>query len=398
MSSGAWHRDSLYILMNTLGGGTILSGLSQRRLAVRFLVLLVGLSTASGWADDARSPPSAEVCVIFTGDLMHHCSQSSGARLAAGGDGYDFRPTFAHVATLFEGADLVVGNLETPIDGRLDEHCFPRFSAPVEYLDALRDAGFDVLSLANNHALDRGSPGLARTVERIRTWGMAPVGVAPDFEHQVVAVEGLEVVFLAATRVLNFPCRSDPCPVVIPRRGDPEGLLETVQAQAASGRAVVVLLHWMDEYQERPRRSQRILVKALVDAGAMAVIGAHSHVLGPAEFVAASSHRRGYVRYSLGNLVHAMKRFPVKLGGLDKVCFQSGPEGPSVTRVEFTPTYVRRNAGTAPKAFQPISLEAGLRQCAEGDGPFPGLTSGECSEMRTLMDHLESNSALRGAD
>ena len=371
-------------------------GLGQHPVIVGFLVLQVGFLPATGRADEARAPRDGEVCVAFVGDLMHHCTQATGARSSAGDDAYDFGPTFAHAKTLFDGADLVVGNLETPTDGRLDGHCFPRFSAPVEYLDALRDAGFDVLSLANNHALDRGSPGLTRTIERILERGMAPVGVTPGFEHRIVAVEGLEAAFLAATRVLNFSCGSHPCPVVLLRREDPGALLHAVQEQAGAGRAVVVLLHWMAEYQEQARRSQRGLAKALVEAGAMAVIGAHSHVLGPAEFMVASPLRRGYVRYSLGNFVHAMKRFPVKLGGVDKVCFEPGPEGPSVTRVEFTPTYVRRNAGSAAKVFQPIPLDEGLRQCTEGDGPFPELKSGECKEMRGLMDHLESSSSLRG--
>lgn len=363
-------------------------------LIIAAMFLLTSAPPRAG-ADPVVDSAEAEVCLALVGDLMHHCTQSTGARAAAGGEGYDFQKTYAHAATLLEGSDLVVGNLETPVDGRLEDHCFPRFSAPVEYLDALRDVGFDVLSVANNHALDRGAAGLERTLERVRARGMHPVGATPGAARVVLERGGLEIAFLAATRFLNFPCRGAPCPMLLPRSGSPEDLLQAIRDEAAAGRAVVVLLHWMGEYQERPRKHQRDLAEALVDAGAAVVVGAHPHVLAPGVFFSPSPTRRAYVRYSLGNFVHAMKRFPAKLGGVDRICLRAGLEGPTVTRVEFTPTYLRRSAGSdAQRVFRPVPLEDALGQCRAGEGPFPRLSSGECKEIEALMDHLLAHPAL----
>jgi hypothetical protein len=359
------------------------------------LVLLLMATSGGAAADDVAKSPSAEVCLALVGDLMHHCTQSTGARFAAGGEGHDFRKTFEHAATLFDDADLVIGNLETPVDGRLEDHCFPRFSAPVEYLDALQDAGFDVLSVANNHAIDRGTSGLTRTLERIRSRGMHPVGATPGARRVVVEQGGLELAFLAATRYMNFPCRGAPCPMLLPATGHPEVLLEAIREEAAAGRAVVVLLHWMGEYQERPRKRQRDLAAVLVEAGATLIVGAHSHVLSTTAFLSPSPHRLAYVRYSLGNFVHAMKRFPAKLGGVDRVCLRAGPEGPTVTRADFIPTYVRRNAGPeADRVFQPVPLEDALAQCRSGEGDLSPLSQGECREMKALKRHLDANASF----
>ncbi len=356
------------------------------------VVLLVVATSGVAAAEDGAQGSPPEVCLALVGDLMHHCTQSTGARIAAGGEGYDFGKTFAHAEQFFHGADLVIGNLETPIDGRLEDHCFPRFSAPIEYLDALRDAGFDVLSVANNHAIDRGTSGLTRTLERIRARGMHPVGATPGARRVVIEHQGLEIAFLAATRYMNFPCRGAPCPILLPAKGSPDALLDAIREEAAANRAVVVLLHWMGEYQERPRRQHRGIARDLVEAGATLVVGAHTHVLASAAFLSPSSDRRAYVRYSLGNFVHAMKRFPVKLGGVDRVCLRAGPEGPTVTRADFTPTYVRRNAGSAAdRAFQPVPLNEALAQCLAGEGRFPRLTTGECREMKALQEHLDAN-------
>jgi hypothetical protein len=353
-------------------------------------LLLVSAPLRTAAEPDADTP-EPEVCLALVGDLMHHCTQSTGARGAAGGEGYDFRKTFAHAATLFRGADLVVGNLETPIDGRLEDHCFPRFSAPVEYLDALRDAGFDVLSVANNHAMDRGAPGLDRTLERVRSHDMLPVGAAPGAERVVVERGGLEIVFLAATRHLNLPCRGTPCPMLLPRTGSPAALLQAIRDEAGAGRAVVVLLH--------PRKHQRDLAEALVAAGASVVVGAHPHVLAPAAFLSPAPLRRAYVRYSLGNFVHAMKRFPAKLGGVDLVCLRAGPEGPTVTRAAFTPTFLRRSAGAdAQRVFRPVPLEDALARCRTGEGALPRLSGAECKEIEALTKHLAAHPALTPKD
>jgi hypothetical protein len=331
------------------------------------------------------SAPSDQLCVAFTGDLMHHCAQAPAARRAAGGEGHDYRGSFEHVADILSAADLAIGNLETPVDGAFEDHCFPRFSAPLEYLYALSDAGFDVLSLANNHALDRGSDGLARTALRVAHRGVYPVGTTAH-PQVTITVKGVRVAVLAATERSNRPCEEALCPVMI---GSGARLAQRVALAAMDHDLVVVLLHWMREYQEVADDATWALTRRLVEAGAHAVVGSHPHVLAEVEAIHLTT-RRAFTRYSLGNFLAAGKSFTTRLAGIDRVCFERTPSGWTLADHEFVATVVRKDAGKArPDVYQPIPLAAALAQCASGEGPFPRLRNWECADLRWFREHLD---------
>ena len=335
------------------------------------------------------SPPADEVCLAFTGDLMHHCAQIPAARRAALDRGYDYRGSFEFVTDILSSADLALGNLETPVDGVFEDHCFPKFSARPEYLDALAAAGFDVLSVANNHALDRGSDGLARTVARIVERGMTPVG-SSETRLASLTVKGVRVAVVAATENTNRPCVEAPCPIIL---GDGEALADAVRSAAATHDLVVVFLHWMREYQDHPDAPHRVLARRLAEAGAHAVVGAHPHVLADAEALDLPD-RRALVRYSLGNFLAAGKSFTTRVAGIDKVCFRRTPTAWTLARHEFIPTAIRKDAGRDREdVYQPIPLAPALAQCATGEGPFPRLRKWECADLRWLRDHLDRHTA-----
>ncbi|EJX05497.1 Capsule synthesis protein, CapA [gut metagenome] len=98
------------------------------------------------------------------GDLMQHQAQIDAARTAVGT--YDYSACFARVKEQIAQADVAIGNLEVTLGGKPYQG-YPTFSAPDEYLLAIQEAGFDVLLTANNHCLDRGKPGLERTIQQL---------------------------------------------------------------------------------------------------------------------------------------------------------------------------------------------------------------------------------------
>src|SRR5690625_3902976 len=90
---------------------------------------------------------------------------------------YDFKSVFEDVKPIFTEADLALANFETTTAGNAMEYTgYPIFNSPDETIDAIKDAGIDVLTTANNHSLDTGSQGLKRTVEVIREKGLSSVG------------------------------------------------------------------------------------------------------------------------------------------------------------------------------------------------------------------------------
>ena len=100
---------------------------------------------------------------------MQHRAQIDAARTSDGK--YDYSPCFSLVKEEISRADIAIGNLEVTLGGKPYQG-YPTFSAPDEYLQAIKDAGFDVLLTANNHCLDRGKTGLERTITQIESFSI----------------------------------------------------------------------------------------------------------------------------------------------------------------------------------------------------------------------------------
>lgn len=111
------------------------------------------------------------ITLLFVGDLMQHQAQIDAARTPEGT--YDYSSCFALVKEQIAQADIAIGNLEVTLGGRPYKG-YPAFSAPDEYLSAIKEAGFDILLTANNHCLDRRRHGLERTLLMLDSLDMPP--------------------------------------------------------------------------------------------------------------------------------------------------------------------------------------------------------------------------------
>jgi poly-gamma-glutamate synthesis protein (capsule biosynthesis protein) len=220
--------------------------------------------------------PSADepvVEVLAVGDVMT-------------GRGMETVPdVFGHVADALRTADLTLGNLE----GAISDEPVPPDSVwlhlPLDTPTMLSEAGFDLLSLANNHAGDAGPKGLVESRLLLRSAALEPVEGQPVLRD----VGGLTIAFVAWND-LGAP--------------DPEPLLGSVRGAMDLADAVVVMVHWGREYQRRPSLPQRDLAGALLDAGADVVVGAHPHVVQDLDIVQpTASDRTRLIAYSLGNFV-----------------------------------------------------------------------------------------------
>lgn len=210
-------------------------------------------------------------------------------------------------------------NLETPVTtrGRRDpkelELASDRyhFRAPSGALGMLADAGVDVVSVANNHAGDYGQVGLDDTIRSARRSGVAVVGAGADadaaFTPHVQRVDDLDVAVLAADTVQRegssgvWEAGPDNPGIAAARGSRDDLLLDAVETAAQRQDLVVVYLHWGRENEACPTRGQRLLAAA----GADAVVGSHSHVLGGAGWSGDT-----YVSYGLGNFVWYHSRQP----------------------------------------------------------------------------------------
>jgi poly-gamma-glutamate capsule biosynthesis protein CapA/YwtB (metallophosphatase superfamily) len=213
-------------------------------------------------------------------------------------------------------ADVTVGNFEATLstDGSPTQGG-DSFAASQRVLPGLRAAGFDVLSLANNHVGDYGERALRQTLDRFADSKIATVGAGPNAEsaRRPVILErgGVRIGFLATdsigespaatssrpgTNRLNMPPRTGPLD-----RGDLRRITSDIAALARRVDTVVVLTHWGTQYTHRPEPSQRIVARAFARAGADLVLGGHPHWVQGWEMA-----EKAVVVHSLGNFVFDM--------------------------------------------------------------------------------------------
>lgn len=243
-------------------------------------------------------------------------------------DGYDPIPdgeheVFGEVTELLR-SDLVVGNLETPLVRTLPEDS-PiglryRFGADAALAEHLRPAGFDALSLANNHAYDMRALGVEQTPEILAELGITALGAArvdddepSPFRVETMEREGWRIGFIAITTQSNIPELAGVAPLPLVEVVDIEAqVVPLVEDARVAHDLVVVLVHWGQEYADEPEWTQRVAARALVEAGADLVIGHHPHVLQGIE-----RHGHGLIAYSLGNfLFENVKDVPRQTGVL----------------------------------------------------------------------------------
>lgn len=249
------------------------------------------------------NPPGTEpapVVIRAVGDVVLGTDYPR-ARLPGGED----RARLVALGSHFLAADIVVGNLEGVLAGEarsrkdISQPGNYAFKAPRQYARLLREMGFTVLNLANNHALDFGMPGLRSTISALREADLVPVG-APGVERAIVEVRGTRVAFLGYSFLPYLPFLGD-----APR---------VRQEIAAAGRAadiVVVSVHAGREgasaagapdgpeyFRGEFRGDLGAFARLAVDAGASVVFGHGPHVLRPVEL-----YRGRPIFYSLGNFV-----------------------------------------------------------------------------------------------
>jgi poly-gamma-glutamate capsule biosynthesis protein CapA/YwtB (metallophosphatase superfamily) len=241
---------------------------------------------------------------MAVGDVM--LGRSVGERLKTDGAAL----AFSGVQPALNSADVLVANLECVVSplGEPQPKAY-RFRAPPEAVEALAQAGMDVVNLANNHSMDYGSEALADMRKQLAEHEIATVGAGKNeaAAHAPVIVErnGLRVAFLAYVDVFvegrtGFDAHTWAAGPSSPgvAWADPKRITTDVQAAKLQADVVVVLLHFGLESRPEVTQAQRTEAEAAIDAGAALVLGSHPHLLQPAE-----RYHGGLIAYSLGNFI-----------------------------------------------------------------------------------------------
>lgn len=263
-----------------------------------------------------EEPPVADIraaTMVSVGTTYPHQPQLDQAHL--GGGKYDFTPSFEIIAPLIRKADLAMATLETAQAGAQmgGYTSFPMFNSPLELSEAFKEAGFDILNTANNHIMDRGYNGLMATLDHVRSLGLKTFGTAKNREERdrpfIVDINGIKIGFISYTYNINgvtIPAGHEYAINYIENFHTLKPIKADIRKTRDAGADLIALcLHMGEEYLHEPTPFQKEMVRELTAAGADLIIGTHTHVPQPLEWISVDlpggGVRKSLVIYTLGN-------------------------------------------------------------------------------------------------
>lgn len=297
----------------------------------------------------AEEPVQHEFTLVSVGDIMMHSDE-----ISSGFDRqtktYDYRGMFEEVKPYLEAGDITIGNLEFVMAGEKERYTgYPMFNAPSEVADAIKAAGVDVLTTANNHSLDRYFKGVEHTIDVLDHRGLLHTGTYKTEEASlkplIMESDGIKIAFLAYTYGTNG-LKTDKDKTFSVNYINKEKIKsDIVGARKAGADLVCVSMHFGTEYQREPVPMQKDLVTFLAENGVDIILGGHPHVLEPMEIrkvTVDGKAKEVVILYSQGNFISGQRGRYVDTGAIFYLTFhKEGDQGEVVLEgVRFIPTWV----------------------------------------------------------
>lgn len=298
--------------------------LRYKRICRRALTLLsVWVCVFASFAErglpqfEPEPPAASEATICCVGDFVIHSSVYQSALKAGGGKQYDFSAMLECVSAQMQEADFTVTNIDGVLGDAefMKKHSisgYPSFCTPAALVYDLKDCGVDLLTLANNHAIDFWFDGLKASVNTVEQAGLLSVGgyrtQAERDEARITEINGIRFGFLNYTDGLNQMDKRSQLDKAALIYG--VGFTETADVRSdvhklrdAGAEVIVCFMHWGIEYRTSPCKSQLSMAQTLADAGVDVIIGSHPHMVQPAQYVTSASGKQVLCLYSLGNFL-----------------------------------------------------------------------------------------------
>lgn len=385
-------------------------------------------SQSAPTVEDTETPTEAApellstATVLSTGDILMHMDVIKSGKQEDGSYNYD--SIFRYVKSYTQAADFSVANLETTLCGTDNGYGYsgnPRFNCPDAIVDSLKDAGFDLLLTANNHAADTDLVGYKRTLNTVRDKGLDTLGTylsADERKWTIEEVNGIKIGMVCYTYSEGFSQRG--YPVLNYHEVAENGILNYFtydklpefytqlqgcldEMKAAGAEATMVYLHWGDEYKwktgEGPNANQTAMAQKLCDLGVDVIVGGHPHVVQPVDLLTSStdSEHKTIVLYSMGNAVSNQRKEEMQKsdptghtedGVLFCVTFSKYSDGSVyVDSTELIPTWVNMHSNSGTKEYNILPLEEST--ASQWQAQF-GLTDNQLASAKASFDRTEA--------
>lgn len=328
--------------------------------------------------------------VGVTGDILVHGPLIEAAKQNDGT--YDFNNIYTYIQDYYNDVDFMIANLEVTLGGEAagKYQGYPTFNCPDSMIDALKNAGVDMMLTANNHSYDTGHNGFIRTQEVLEEKGMPHLGtrLSEDTDSYIVQdINGIKVGMVCYTyesgrtedgrKALNgIPVAAEDTNLISTfsyenLTGFYNEVEQTLAAMEEEGADFsMVYMHWGQEYQLAPNSTQTSIAQKLCELGVDIIVGGHPHVIQPFTTLTSSTGHQTYCIYSVGNGVSNQRRETLETspnkehtedGMIFSVEFEKWSDGrANISDINILPTWVERHTVNGKRAYiiVPLDLDA----------------------------------------
>ncbi len=303
----------------------------------------------------SASADDDSVTFWVSGDAMMHLPQYTMAKNEETGLA-EFDSCYTHIRNILSAADIRLVNFETTLAGPPFSG-YPKFCAPPEYADALRRTGFNFFIFANNHACDRGAEGLEGNLDYADSTKIWHTGIFRNDEERtkryplIIEINGWKLAFLNCTYGTNGI--KAPEPYVVNMIDTMQLASDMAKAKNYHPDAIIVTIHWGEEYQHKPNVHQKSIADFLWRNGADVIIGSHPHVVQPMEFVTPIGQTdEKLIMWSMGNFISNQKDPLTDAGLLVGFTLKRKHNGhPYLSNVRYIPLYRHKTDSRKPGYF-----------------------------------------------
>lgn len=330
----------------------------SRRVMACLLICILLFSAAAELPQPTEAPPKRSAILRVAGDFVIHDALIRSAQALGSGKSYEFSPMLSEICAVLSNADFTFANVDGALSGLVGRDVYsgyPQFNTPESLLPALKSAGIDGLTMANNHMLDRYYDGLLRSLDNAEAAGFFTAGVSRSQEERAQPT----ILTLCDIRIgiLNYTCSLNS----IDRMNglNPNAMAFAVHAvknsdfgqdvrtlREAGAEIILCFMHWGTEYMKTPDSTQTALAKQLMQAGVDVIIGGHPHVVQRADWLEGVNQfgepQRTLCVYSIGNFLSGQRQSGRDGGVILQLVLKGNNDQVSVDSFGFVSTWVWR--------------------------------------------------------
>ena len=356
--------------------------------AIFFQFYFFNSTVSSSKKEIVQKDSVAYATIRIVGDLMCHSTQFNYAKVSA--DSFDFTGVYKEVKSYLSDADLTIGNLETVTAGKSKSYSgYPFFNAPDDFVSALKDAGFNLLVTANNHAIDQGEKGVIRTIEQIvknrMNYSGTAISQADKDSIRIFDFNGIKIAVLAYTENTNgiqIPKGKD---YLVNLVNSDSIAVDINKARNKGAEIVLVQFHYGEEYKREPNTYQKQTVDSTISSGADIIIGSHPHAIQPLNYFKTENAKldTGLIAYSMGNFISNQRWRYSDAGVILSITLAKNilKDSVYISDVQYLPTWVFKGEIEGKKEYVIIPEDP-----TKPDSTYTYLSEKDLKEMRQAFD------------